>query len=200
MTVTVDARGLACPQPVILTRNAMRSSDDVTTLVSTKDQVANVQRLAERAGWDVTVSPREDALAIHMIKGTVAREPQTTPDLGTSAIGPEFGRVVVLASDQIGRGEAALGEILMRSLLYSLQQVDARPDVLILMNGGVRLAVEDSPVLADLQALEAAGTQVLICGTCADYFELRNRLAVGSVSNMYVIAEMLLNASHSVVF
>lgn len=145
MPITVDARGLACPQPVILTRNAMRESDQVTTLVSAPDQVENVRRLAERAGWVVTVTPAEPGHAIHMTKGHAPREPEVTPDIAVCAPGTGPGRVLVLASDQIGRGEAELGSILMRSFLYTLQQIEPRPDTLILMNAGVKLAVEAIP-------------------------------------------------------
>lgn len=197
MPVTVDARGLACPQPVILTRNAMRESDQVTTLVSALDQVENVRRLAERAGWVVTVTPADPGHAIYLTKGHAPREPEVTPDIAVCAPRTGPGRVLVLASDQIGRGEAELGFILMRSFLYTLQQIEPRPDTLILMNSGVKLAVEGSPVLSDLQTLQENGLQILVCGTCLDYFQIKHRIAAGIISNMYTIAETILSAGQS---
>ncbi|MHB1317306.1 MAG: sulfurtransferase-like selenium metabolism protein YedF [Anaerolineae bacterium] len=197
MPVTVDARGLPCPQPVILTRNAMRQSDQVTTLVSAADQVDNVRRLAERAGWEVSVATIEDGLAVHMSKGHTAREPEITPDLAICAPGSGTGRVLVLASDQIGRGEPELGKLLVRSFLHTLLEVSPRPDTLILMNAGVKLAIEGSPVLADLLVLQEDGLQILACGTCLDYYQVKSRIAVGIISNMYTIAETILSAEQS---
>jgi selenium metabolism protein YedF len=192
MPLTVDARGMPCPRPVILSRNAMREDDDVTTLVSQPDQVDNVRRLAERAGWTVTVTAADS----DMTRGHATAEPEVTADLAVCPPG-QGGRVLVLASDEIGRGARELGQILMRSLLYTLREVTPRPDTLILMNAGVKLAVDGSPVLNDLRALESDGLQILICGTCLGYYELKDRVAVGSISNMYSIAETLLAASQS---
>ena len=196
MTVTVDARGLACPQPVILTRNAMRSADQVITLVSDADQVDNVRRLAERAGWVTAVTEDEQGLAIHMIKAPAAghqSEPAVTHE---NSMGQAGRHVLVLTGDTIGRGDLELGQILVRSLLYTLQEITPRPDTLILMNAGVKLAVEESPVLADLQHLQQEGVDILVCGTCLDYYHIKHRIAAGVISNMYTIAETMLSAAH----
>ncbi|MEN6479748.1 MAG: sulfurtransferase-like selenium metabolism protein YedF [Anaerolineales bacterium] len=194
MPTTVDARGLPCPQPVILTRQAMSTADQVLTLVSERDQVDNVLRLAERAGWQTHWEPQADGYAIHLVKGEATRQPELTPDLLTSNP-PAEGSVVVLASERMGRGNDELGEILVRSFLYTLTQVEPRPKTLVLYNTGVRLAVEGSPVLDELQKLAADGVEILVCGTCLGYFELKERLAVGTLSNMYSIAEALLTAN-----
>jgi len=78
MAVTVDARGLPCPQPVIRTRNAMREADEIVTLVTEENQVSNVRRLAERSGWRVMVKERQDGYAVHMVKGEAAPEARHT--------------------------------------------------------------------------------------------------------------------------
>jgi selenium metabolism protein YedF len=201
MPVTINARGLPCPQPVILTRNAMREANEVVTLVSQRDQVDNVSRLAERAGWRVTFEQANDGWAIHMVQGPETAEPELTPDLTTCepTAAPRL-RVVLLSSDQLGRGEPELGAILMRSFLYTLGEIEPRPQTLILLNAGVKLAVEGSPVLQDLRALEESGLQLLVCGTCLDYYQLKERLAVGSISNMYTIAETLMGADQTTLF
>ncbi len=201
MPITVDARGLPCPQPVILTRNAMRDATEVVTLVSQRDQVDNVRRLAERAGWHVAFEQAEDGWSIQMVQGQAAVEPEITPDLATCAPAEAARRrVLLLSSDQIGRGEPELGGILMRSFLYTLGEIEPRPETLILLNSGVKLAVEGSPVLGDLQSLEQKGLQILVCGTCLDYYQLKERLAVGSISNMYTIAETLMDADQTTLF
>ena len=193
MPTTVDVRGLACPQPVIRTRNAMREADEIVTLVTGRDQVDNVLRLAERAGWQTRWEAQADGYAVHLAKQAQASEPELTPDLLACNL-PTAGAVVVLASDRMGRGEDELGGILIRSFVYTLTQVEPRPKTLVLYNTGVRLAVEGSPVLDDLHKLAAEGVEILVCGTCLGYFELKERLAVGTISNMYSIAEALLGS------
>ena len=201
MPLTVDARNLPCPQPVILTRNAMRDADEVITLVSQRDQVDNVRRLAERVGWQVTFAQAEEGWSIHMTRGQAVVEPELTPDLTVCApAAAARRRVLLISSDQIGRGEPELGAILMRSFLYALSAVEPRPETLILLNAGVKLAAEGSPVLAELRELERQGLQILACGTCLEYYHLQERLAVGSISNMYTIAETLMDADHLTMF
>jgi len=197
MSRIVDARRLPCPQPVILTRNAMKEADEVITLVSGRDQVGNVRRLAERAGWQVAVETREDGYALHLRRSdTSAVEPELTPDVETCP--PATRRVVVIPSDTMGRGEPELGRILIKSFVYTLTQVEPLPQTIILFNTGVRLATQGSPVLSDLQVLAEKGVEILACGTCLDYFQLKDQLAVGTISNMYTIAETLLSAGHVV--
>ena len=130
MSKIVDARGLACPQAVILTRKALQESDAVTTIVDNETAKSNVSRLAAKKGCQVDVEERVEPL----------------------------------------------------------------PQTIIFFNSGVKLVVEGSPVVEDLQALEAQGIEVLACGTCLGHYGLKERVAVGEVSNMYTIAEMMLGA------
>lgn len=193
---TVDARGLACPQPVILTRRAMREGRPLCTVVDNEVALANVSRMAAAAGWSVEVQRLEDGTRITLRPADqdVVPEAVAEPE-APAAAGPT---VLLLASDGVGQGDATLGQLLMRSLLHTLQEVEQRPDVVICLNHGVRLAVSGSPVLEDLQMLERSGVSLLICGTCLDYLHLKDSLAVGTISNMYTIAETLLGAGRVV--
>jgi selenium metabolism protein YedF len=196
MAVTIDARGLPCPQPVIRTKNAMREANKVITLVSATDQVSNVQRLAERAGWQVQVERHEGGYAIHMTKGAATVEPQISPDVATCAMPRPT--VVVVPCDYMGRGDVELGTILVRAFFHTLTEVEPLPNTIVFYNAGVKLAVEGSPILDDLRALEAKGVSILACGTCLGYYNLKERLGVGVISNMYTIAELLLDADHTI--
>jgi selenium metabolism protein YedF len=102
--------------------------------------------------------------------------------------------VVLFASDVLGRGEAELGNVLIRGFLHTLNEVEPLPATLIFINSGVRLVAEDSEVMEDLRALCDKGVEVLACGTCLNYYGLKDKVAVGQVSNMYSIAESLLRA------
>jgi selenium metabolism protein YedF len=103
--------------------------------------------------------------------------------------------VLLIPSESVGRGDDALGQILIRSFYHVLSEVTPRADTIIFLNSGVKLVTGASPVLADLQALAAQGVQILACGTCLGYYELKEQVAVGEVSNMYAIAETLLAAA-----
>jgi selenium metabolism protein YedF len=192
MTVTVDARGLACPQPVIETRNAMQQADQVVTLVDSETSLTNVSRMAEKSGWQVNVVPQGEEYEIQLTKAGDVSLPEPMP-VGQAEMlrGP---LVLVVSSDSMGRGEAELGSILIRGFFHTLGEVKPTPDTILFFNTGVRLACEGSPVLDDLCALEAEGVEMLVCGTCLGYFELKEELGVGQVSNMYDIAETMLGA------
>lgn len=193
---TTDARGLACPQPVILTRRAMQASEPIVTIVDNDSAVANVTRMAQSGGWATSVDRRGDGSYITLTPPAVAPSPEApAPAAQTAASGPT---VVLLAADAIGSGDDTLGRVLMRAFVHTLAEGDATPDVIVFLNGGVRLPTADSPVLEDLQALAARGTELLICGTCLDFYHLKDKVVVGTVSNMYTIAETLLGAGRVV--
>jgi selenium metabolism protein YedF len=103
--------------------------------------------------------------------------------------------VLAVSGDTMGRGDDDLGRLLLRNHLHVLCEVTPRPDVIVFLNAGVRLAVEGSPALDDLRTLAGQGVRMLLCGTCLGHFALKEHVAVGEVSNMYAISETMLGAS-----
>lgn len=196
MVETVDARGLPCPQPVILTRNAMERGAEVVTLVDAETAQRNVTRMAEKAGATVEAEPCEGGFRLHITRGsgtTPASDPVGAPALSGGPL------VLSVPSEFMGRGEHdQLGHILMRGFFHTLGEVEPVPDTIIFYNSGVKLVVEASPVVEDLQALVEAGAQILACGTCLGYYELEDKVVVGEISNMYTIAETMLRAGKKV--
>ncbi|TEU11359.1 MAG: sulfurtransferase-like selenium metabolism protein YedF [Anaerolineales bacterium] len=189
MSKIVDARGLACPQPVVLTRKALQESDAVVTIVDNETAKSNVSRMAARQGCQVDVEEREDGIYVHLTKGEKLVE-ETAPLLvAAPASGP---LVLTVPSDVMGRGDEELGGVLVRAFFHTLGEVEPLPQTIIFFNSGVKLVVEGSPVVEDLQALEAQGMEILACGTCLGYYGLKEKVAVGEVSNMYTIAETML--------
>ncbi len=192
MSKVVDARGLSCPQPVILTRKAMADSPELVAIVDSDTSRDNVRRMAEKAGRQVTVE--EHGREFHLHIGST----QDTEEKASQEEQPEpapAGSVLLVVPDRVmGRGDKELGEILVRGFFHTLGELESRPDTIIFFNAGVWLTVDDSPVLEDLQALEAEGVSMLVCGTCLNHFDIKDRLAVGLVSNMYDIAEAMLGA------
>ena len=192
MTTTVDARGLACPQPVIQTRKAMQQAEQIVTLVDSETSMTNVSRMAEKAGWQVNVVPQGDEYRIELARSEIRSQAAELP-VG-KAEAPSGPLVLVVSSDIMGRGEAELGDILIRGFFHTLGEVEPLPQTILFFNSGVKLACQGSPVLDDLRALKAGGIEMLVCGTCLGYFEIKEELAVGQVSNMYDIAETMLRA------
>ncbi len=106
--------------------------------------------------------------------------------------------VVALSSEHMGHGDDQLGQVLMRSFLNTLGEAEPGPDTLILFNSAVRLAVHGSSVLDELHALQTRGVQLLLCGTCLGHFDLKEKVAVGEISNMHTICETMLGAARLV--
>jgi selenium metabolism protein YedF len=188
----VDCRGLACPQPVIQSRRAMAEADEVTTVVDNATAVSNVSRMAAREGFAVEVEEKDDGLYLQMRRKD---DPSAESAVLPAATGGVAGPVVVLISGNgMGRGDDELGGILIRSFLHTLEEVQPLPDTIIFLNAGVKLTIEGSLVVEDLEALEERGVEILACGTCLGHFGLKDKIVVGQVSNMYSIAEALLGA------
>lgn len=181
----VDCRGLVCPKPVIETRSALQSMGEGTleVLVDKEISAKNISRMAARMGCAVAVEERDGGYAVRIEKaGETAAEESADPQVATT---------VFIPSKQFGRGYDELGEMLMKSFLYSLTQMPDPPSAVIFANSGVELVAEGSEALETLQELADRGVEIIVCGTCLDYLKLVDKVAVGEVSNMQEIVETL---------
>jgi selenium metabolism protein YedF len=179
----------------------MEESDDVLTVVDSPDQADNVSRLAQQAGWAVHVDGKEDGIYVRISRPEEAQEPEVTPEMIACASDGGGGRplVLVVPGEFMGRGEdAELGTVLVRAFFHTLLEMDERPDTALFFNSGVKLVVKGSPLENDLRTLASQGLQILVCGTCLGHYGLKENVAVGTVSNMYAIAEALLGAGRVV--
>jgi selenium metabolism protein YedF len=174
----------------------MEGSDEVVTIVDSETAQRNVTRMAEKAGGTVEPEMRSDGIYLHITQEKRAAErAEAAPTAAVS--GPA--RVLVVPDEFMGRGEHdELGHVLMRSFFHTLGEIEPLPKTIIFFNSGVKLVVDGSPVIEDLRALDAEGVEILACGTCLGYYELKDDVAVGTVSNMYTIAETMLGADHLV--
>ena len=184
----IDCRGMACPQPVVTTKKALDESGvkEFILIVDNPAARENVERFAESQGAMVDVEEKGNDFYLRIQKRSAC-------DLAGSVLRAEK-VVVYINSNLLGVGEEALGAILMRAFLKVLLELKPVPSKLIFINSGVRLTSEGSEVLATLQALSEKGVGILSCGTCLDFYGLKEKLKVGIVSNMYDIAQSLLDA------
>jgi selenium metabolism protein YedF len=109
---------------------------------------------------------------------------------------PKEGHVILIKNDKMGFGPDELGSILIKGFLSAVRETAPRPGAIIFYNQGIHLAVEGSPVLETLKALEEMGVRILVCGTCLNYFDKKESLRAGRISNMYEITETLTRAPH----
>lgn len=191
---TVDCRGLACPQPVIHTKNALEGAvGPILVIVDNEASSTNVRRFAESRGARVSVARQGDEYHLTIEPSPGAPAVEETPIQCPAAAAPR-NLVVYIGSEAVGRGDDTLGATLMAAFLDTLSHFKDEISHVIFLNGGARLAVEGSPVLEQVRQLEQMGAQVLVCGTCLNYFGIREKLAAGKVSNMYAIIETLSRA------
>jgi selenium metabolism protein YedF len=186
MSKKIDARGLACPQPVVLTKKALEESDQgsVEVTVDNEAAVENVSRMAKNTGCTVDVKKDGNSYIVKIEKGKKLKKEETAKDTLSIFIG----------SGVLGRGDDSLGKILIRAFFPTLLESKPRPNTLIFMNSGVKLTVEGSEVLDSLKEIEKEGIEILICGTCLDFFNIKGRIKVGKISNMFEIVNTMLSS------
>ena len=180
----IDARGKACPQPVILAKKELDGGcRDLTVLVDNRAAVENLTRLGNSAGVAVASGETQGGFFVRL---TGEAKPGALPEISCPTTGN--GYAVFIGKDVVGAGDPTLGYNLMKMALYTLAQGDGTPAYVLFMNDGVKLpAGEEAQVIESIQALVDKGTKVLVCGTCLNYYGLAERLKVGVVSNMYDI-------------
>jgi selenium metabolism protein YedF len=190
----IDCRGKACPEPVILTKDALAhiKEGELTILVDNPSSSENVERFAQSQRCLVKVERRGQDFLLHIQKGE-AIEPSDEEASVRENEKPEK-VVVYINSHLLGIGDEALGSFLMKAFLKTLMDLETKPYRLILINSGVQLASEGSKVLEMLKGLSEKGVEIVSCGTCIDFYGLKDKMEVGVVSNMYDIIQSLLKA------
>lgn len=196
----LDARGKACPQPVVLALRALaqrKPGETLYVLVDNEAAVENLKRMAAHKDCPCTVSRREGCWTVAIGGGADAAAPEQEDGARPAAL-CGGAAVVAVGTDQMGRGSEELGRTLLKGFLYALAQLETPPETVLFFNGGAKLTAQGSQSLDDLRELESRGAQILTCGTCLDYYGLKDQLAVGSVTNMYQIAQLLTQAGRLV--
>ena len=192
MYTSIDARGLACPQPVIAVKKALESITSGVITITVDDTIAkeNVLKFAAAHSCGVSVTELDGEFSLRITKGEQLPEPSVA--LYSAITGDT---VYLITQDALGHGNRELGAVLMKSFVYTLLETKPVPKAILFMNSGILLTIEGSPVLSHLRTLADAGVEILSCGTCLDYYAVKDQLAVGEVTNMYTIVETMSAAS-----
>ena len=197
MKKEIDARGQACPRPVIMTKKELDKMDSgvITTIVDNEVAKDNISKLATSYGYSFEIhKSKEDEYYIHISVGEKSEGQESNvciPDTFKDV-------TIAISSDKMGSGQEELGKILMKSFIYTIRETTPWPATIVLYNSGVYLTCKDSGVLDDLGAMADGGVEIISCGACLDYYHLTDKLEVGEIGNMYSIYERMRNANNTI--
>lgn len=192
----INVLGKPCPIPVIEAKKALRkaaAAEQVKLLVDNDISRQNLEKMA--AGMGLPCSHEKQADGNILVTITAAGPKEADSGAPGIAAGISGGLVIAIGQNTMGSGNDELGAILIKGFIYSLTEMDTPPENLLFFNSGVKLTTGESNVINDLKALEAKGTIISSCGTCLDFYKLKEKLAVGNVTNMYAIASAMAEAA-----
>lgn len=198
---TIDMLGKQCPVPVIEAKKVLAEQDAEGVVVKVDNYVAvqNLEKMAK--GYGYAFAYTEQAKNLYEVtidkqgKAPPAQEaPACEPD-GADGSGTPKKLVVAISKNAMGEGSEELGKILIKGFIYSLTELATPPYGLAFFNSGAYLTSEGANTIEDLAKLAAKGTKILTCGTCINYYNLQDKLAVGEIANMFGITELLTTAT-----
>ena len=199
MERVIDCKGMACPLPVVNAKKAteeLKAGDVLTVLVDNEIAVQNLTRFAEHKGFGVSAEKKADEeYAVVMTVSCAAEEEIREEETACIMDSRKKGMLVVLSANVMGTGDPKLGTSLMKAFVFALTKQDQLPDTILCYNTGAYLTCEGADTLEDLKLLESEGVTILTCGTCLDFYGLKEKLAVGGATNMYDIVERMENAA-----
>lgn len=196
--IVVNCMGDQCPIPVVKTMKALAAMTEPGTLeihVDYEVPVQNLSRFAADRKLPVTAEKLDEkhyVVRMEVAEPKAAAAKQETPGCIPDLRGDT---VIAIASECMGNGDDQLGATLMKGFIYAVSQQEELPSAMLFYNSGAKLTAEGAVTVEDLKILEAQGVEILTCGTCANFFGLEGKQAVGSITNMYVIVEKLTAAS-----
>ena len=194
MKIEIDARGLSCPMPVINTKKELDKIESGLVVTTVDNIVAkeNILKLANSLNCEANVIKEEkDFISIEIKKG----ENDIIEKSENIALED---KCIFISSDKMGKGNDELGEVLIKGFIYTLTESKPYPKHIILVNGGVKLSTENEATIENLKILEESGVEILSCGTCLDYYGLKEKLQVGSITNMYTIVDIMKNSLQTI--
>lgn len=202
---TIDARGLQCPGPIIATRRAMRESmhgEPFIVMIDSETSLHNVCKFLDDNGCSYIKKAADSYWLLEVSPGYITHA-DTYADINTNledycripaAVNKKSGCVVVLSGDSMGSGDEELGKKLMASFVNILTELDHLPSTVVCYNMGVKLALPDSPVFETLSLLEKRGVEIILCGTCTEYYGINGKTMVGKTGDMYSIVTKMMDA------
>ncbi|MFA7383575.1 MAG: sulfurtransferase-like selenium metabolism protein YedF [Desulfurivibrionaceae bacterium] len=196
----LDCRGLACPQPVIRAKEMLDSPGQGTVEVLVDNEAArsNLTRFGKSQGYEVASHVAGDAIHITISKkpgGEAAANGPAPEDYRCALPGGGLGLICVIPAESMGRGNDPLGQVLMRAYIKTIKNISPLPARIFFYNSGVKITASESDLIAPLRELAGLGVEIYSCGTCLDFFNLKDDLLVGQVTNMFEIMDAMAQAA-----
>lgn len=195
----IDARGQTCPIPLILTKKALTdetSEETFSVIIDNETAKENIERFLKDNKIKFRSKKTEEGFLINVDKtdksGDSNPEEYCSAPVVTNNTG---GHIICIKNNKMGVGPDELGSILIKGFINTIKEVKPLPERIIFYNSGVLLTTKDSQLVDSLKELEELGVIITICGTCADYFKIKEKITVGTISNMYDISESLIKAA-----
>jgi len=199
----VDTKGQLCPVPLIAAKKALKEiafGESFIVLTDNKTSFENLSRflkdnkaefeISETGGvWTLTITKKNG------VETDIKAEEYCAPVISHFEKG---NYIVAITSDKMGEGDAELGHLLIGNFIKALKDLDKLPQHIVFYNKGVTLATKDSEVIEHIKDLEKMGVEIHLCGTCVNFYKLENNIAVGTLSNMFSIAEIMASAGNIV--
>lgn len=190
----LDMTGKACPLPVIQTHKALKEHDCVEMIVDNKIATENLKRLADQLHCAYALT--EESPARYRVVITKSGQTETAVPAAADKAADSY--IVVINSPYMGVGDEGFGRSLLKTFIYTLTEQDVLPQCIVFYNGGVPLVTEESESLQDLQQLAKMGVSIYACGACLNFYGLTDKVAVGEITNMYHIVELMRTADRIV--
>lgn len=183
--IEIDAKGLPCPRPLMETKkklNEVSIGETINVIVDDKVPYENIIRYISTIGLTVKSAENSGVYNIEITK---------SKDIVSNRKSIDSKPVVVISSDCMGDGDKELGQLLMKGFVNTLPDVDILPKQILFYNSGVKLVAQNSDVLNSLKKMVIKGVDIMACGTCLDYYNLKDEIAIGSITNMFSIIDIL---------
>ena len=194
----IDCKGLTCPMPVIKTKKYFDLEDSKETLVIVDNEVAknNILRLAKGLKLNSSFEEENGLYTIQLSKGEFTKINQEVyqEEIVNKTVAP----TILVSSNLLGNGDDRLGETLMKVYINTLAEAEVLQESLMFINGGVKLTCSGSDVLDSLNSMREKGGNIISCGACLDFYNLKEELKVGEIGNMYQIIDLMNKSGNTI--
>ncbi|MDY6228471.1 MAG: sulfurtransferase-like selenium metabolism protein YedF [Clostridium sp.] len=196
----IDCKGLACPMPVIRTKKYFDLEDSKEALVIVDNEVAknNILRLAKGINLNSSFIEEEGIYKIQLSRGEIKDVQVSKINEALDNIYVPSAPTILVATNLLGNGDDKLGETLMKVYINTLAESEILPKNLMFINGGVKLTCTGSDVLDSLNSMKEKGVNIISCGACLDFYNLKEELRVGEIGNMYQIIDLMNRSGNTI--
>jgi selenium metabolism protein YedF len=199
----IDAKGQQCPAPLIATKRALKETKtggSFKVLTDNKTAFENISRFLHDNKTDFSAVEKAGIWTLTITKSISGGSHTRAEEYCTTLI-PHFSKgdfIIAFTSDKMGEGNEELGRLLISNFIKALKDLEVLPRKIVFYNNGVKLGASDSPVVEHLKEIENMGVVLLLCATCVKFYSLEDKITVGTLSNMFEIAQAMTSASNVV--